>query len=139
VRSTLSGKRWSRRRLKGVELSCMELALNLSAAALFLASNANVFINDCAWFSPLTVWLGFASWTVWNSLFLLYIVQAGNMMPICQGAPRGALVAVLPLPASARACISVRLRVQPCARPTVYAQAESAQASAWGSTGQTPS
>lgn len=85
VRSTLSGKRWSRRRLRGAQFSAVELSLQLINSCLFLIPNARALAKDCTWFSPLTIWTSFGSWTIWNTFFLLFIVQASNLLPMQPG------------------------------------------------------
>ena len=82
VRSTLSHKRWSPRRLYGVVMSFTELMLQLINSCAFLTPNVRALATGCAWFSPVTLWASFTSWTVWNTLFLLWIIQASNLHPI---------------------------------------------------------
>lgn len=84
IRSTRTGKRWSRRRLRGVQLSAVELTLQLLNSILFLIPNADSLVHDCQWFSSLVVWMSFGRWTIWNSFFLIFLVQASNMMLLPQ-------------------------------------------------------
>jgi hypothetical protein len=84
IRSTLTGKRWSQKRLRGVQVSAVELTLQLLNSILFLTPNANSLVHDCKWFSSLVVWIAFGRWTIWNSFFLIFLVQASNMMPLPQ-------------------------------------------------------
>jgi Lipase (class 3) len=84
VRATLTGKRWSHRRLRGVQLTAVELILQLLNSIFFLIPNADSIVHECKWFSSLVVWMSFGQWTIWNSFFLLFLVQASNMMPVPQ-------------------------------------------------------
>jgi len=84
IRATLTGKRWSHRRLRGVKVSAIELTLQLLNSILFLVPNADSLVHDCKWFSSLVVWMYFGRWTVWNSFFLIFLIQAPNMMPLPQ-------------------------------------------------------
>ena len=43
--------------------------------------NAVVLDTACAWFGATVVWAGFVRWTVWNTLFLLFIIQAHSANP----------------------------------------------------------
>ena len=84
VRSTLTGKRWSHRRLRGVQLSAVELTLQLLSSILFLIPNADSIVHDCKWFSSLVIWTCFGRWTIWNCFFLVFLIQASNMLPAPQ-------------------------------------------------------
>jgi len=80
LRSNWTGKRWSPRRLKGVQLSAIELSLQLFNSVLYLTPNARELAVTCSWFQPLVLWATFARLTIWNTLFLLFCIQAANML-----------------------------------------------------------
>ena len=61
-RSNRSGKRWSTRRLKAVQLTCTELTVQLVNAIFFLVPNAHVLASDCAWFDDLVNWSAYVRW-----------------------------------------------------------------------------
>lgn len=81
IRSSATGKRWSLRRLRSVEVSAAEQALQWINSVLFLATNANFLANECTWFTPSVYWTAFFRLSVANSIFFLIVVQVVNMLP----------------------------------------------------------
>lgn len=82
LRARRSRKRWSPRRLRMVQFSAFEISLQMINSVFFLAPNVREVAVPCTWFSPLVAWTAFVRWTVWNTLFLLFVVQASNLMPL---------------------------------------------------------
>ena len=81
-RALHTGKRWSTRRTRGVRVSAVELTLQLINSVIFLVPNAYSLANECTWFSPVVVWTAFGSWTIWNTFFLLCLIQGASLMPL---------------------------------------------------------
>eukprot|EP00887_Chlorella_sp_A99_P005583 scaffold1.g5583.t1 len=82
ARAVASGKRWSARRLRAVQLTSAEVSLQLVNSIFFLVPNGYVLSHDCAWFNPLVHWSGWVRWTCWNTLFLLFWVQGSSTSPL---------------------------------------------------------
>ncbi|KAI7844547.1 hypothetical protein COHA_001905 [Chlorella ohadii] len=80
-RSNLSGKRWSHRRKRAATLAGAEITIQTINCTFYLIPNAYVMTHDCAWFDPVVIWSGFVRWSCWNSLFLLFWVQASSVNP----------------------------------------------------------
>lgn len=90
IKARRSGRRWDRRRLRTVELSVVELILQMINSILFLAPNVIELATPCSWFDASVQWLAFGRWTCWNSLFFLFTMQASNLLPL---SPRQAAAA----------------------------------------------
>ncbi|KAL4421963.1 hypothetical protein ABPG77_010986, partial [Micractinium sp. CCAP 211/92] len=80
-RSNLSGKRWSHRRRRACTLAGIEVTLQLVNLVFYVLPNAYVMAHDCSWFHPVVLWAGFVRWTIWNSIFLMFWVQAHSSNP----------------------------------------------------------
>lgn len=57
---------------------------------LFLVPNALALARNRPWYSPVVVWCGFVRWTIWNTLFFIFIVQASLTNPV-RNLPGGVL------------------------------------------------
>lgn len=90
IKAQRSGRHWDRRRLRTVELSVVELTLQMINSILFLVPNVIELSTPCSWFDPSVQWLAFGRWTCWNSLFFLFTMQASNLLPL---SPRQAALA----------------------------------------------
>lgn len=80
--ANMSGKRWSHRRKRSVGIALTELTLQLTNSVLFLVPNAYVLDRECAWFNQVTIWTAFFSWTIWNTLFCLFVIQLSSAIPL---------------------------------------------------------
>jgi hypothetical protein len=56
--------------------------MQLINCVFFILPNAYVLRYLCVWFGPLVLWAGFVRWTIWNSIFLLFVVQAHSTNPV---------------------------------------------------------
>lgn len=82
VRATLSKKHWSHRRFRAVQTSAIEITLQLINSICFLLPNAQAIAPDCFFlFSHTVIWTAFVRWTCWNTFFLLFVIQAANLLP----------------------------------------------------------
>jgi hypothetical protein len=115
----LSGKRWSHRRRRAATLGGIEISLQLVNCLFFIIPNAWVLTHDCSWFDPMVIWSGFVRWSIWNTIFLMYVVQAHSANPANTRRWREALPPVHPGPAwlaACCACAALWLTPPGCAR-----------------------
>ena len=71
------------------------LLLQLVNVCVWVAPNAILLRNNCSWFEPFVVWCAFTSWTCWNTIFLIMLIEAHNCAPWHKGraaAKRGEFV-----------------------------------------------
>lgn len=80
-RARLSRKHWSHRRKRLAGMAGLELSLALVNSIFYLAPNAFLLAHECRWFSGVVVWCAFVRWTMWNSIFLIYWVEARSNNP----------------------------------------------------------
>lgn len=81
VKALRSKKRWSRRRWRSVRLSICESLVQVINSVFFLIPNARENAIGCTWFDSSTGWLAFVRLSCWNTLFLIFIIAASNMVP----------------------------------------------------------
>ena len=62
-------------------LSLLPHSLQLINCVFFIIPNAYVLGHLCSWFHPLVLWSGFVRWTIWNTIFLIFLVQAHSANP----------------------------------------------------------
>lgn len=66
---------WSRRRFKGTVVLFVEAISQLLNLSFFIIPNVYVLVRPCGWRDDIVLWSAFASWTCWNTLFLLSLVR----------------------------------------------------------------
>ena len=77
-----TGKRWSKRRKRAVMMSSVEIVLQFINSLLFLTANVHALTDACEWFHAPIIWTSFGRWTIWNSIFLIFLIQASNLFPV---------------------------------------------------------
>ncbi|BDA51087.1 hypothetical protein COCOBI_17-3070 [Coccomyxa sp. Obi] len=75
------GRRWKPRRRKLALLLFTELVVQWINVCSYLVPNINLLARPCAMFSNLVPYCGLVSWTCWNTIFLITVIQAHNVMP----------------------------------------------------------
>ncbi|KAL0035255.1 hypothetical protein WJX79_008828 [Trebouxia sp. C0005] len=78
-------KHWSRRRKVTVALNGAELCVQLVNVCVWVAPNAILLRHNCQWFEPFVIWTAFTSWTCWNTIFLIMLIEAHNCAPWDKG------------------------------------------------------
>ncbi|KAK9813803.1 hypothetical protein WJX73_010334 [Symbiochloris irregularis] len=81
VHVTRNRKIWTVRRQNASLSSFAILLAQIVNVTAWLAINAHVVSSQCGWFSPTIQWLNFTSWSSYNVIFLMFIVQAHNIVP----------------------------------------------------------
>ena len=66
---------WSRRRFKGTVVLFVEAISQLLNLSFFVIPNVYVLVRPCGWRDDIVLWSAFASWTCWNTLFLMSVVR----------------------------------------------------------------
>ena len=66
---------WSRRRFKGTIVLFVEAIFQLLNLSFFVIPNVYVLVRPCGWRDDIVLWSAFASWTCWNTLFLMSVVR----------------------------------------------------------------
>ena len=56
-------------------------SLQLINCIFFIIPNAYVLGHLCSWFEPLVMWSAFVRWTIWNTIFLIFVIQAHSANP----------------------------------------------------------
>lgn len=86
VRSSLTGKRWSHRRKRGVTSGGVLLTLQLINSVMYLIPNAHAVSLGSSWLQQssgaMIAWTAFVSWTTINTMFAMYIVITANLVII---------------------------------------------------------
>lgn len=86
VRSSLTGKRWSHRRKRGVTHGGILLTLQLINSVMYLIPNAHAVALGSNWLSQssgrMIAWTAFVSWTTINAMFAMYIIMTASLLPI---------------------------------------------------------
>ncbi|KAL6766611.1 hypothetical protein ACKKBG_A36690 [Auxenochlorella protothecoides x Auxenochlorella symbiontica] len=82
IRSNRSGKRWSRRRRRGVTNAGIEQVVQIINLLAFVVCSAYVVDKDCAVLSYTVIWGGFVQWTCWNTIFLLQWIGSASILPL---------------------------------------------------------
>ncbi|KAK9907744.1 hypothetical protein WJX75_009081 [Coccomyxa subellipsoidea] len=70
---------WSRRRFKGTVVLFVEAISQLLNLSFFVIPNVYVLVRPCGWRDDIVLWSAFASWTCWNTLFLMSVVRVHNL------------------------------------------------------------
>ena len=55
--------------------------MQLVNVCVWVAPNAVLLRRSCQWFDPFVVWCAFVSWTCWNTIFLIMLIEAHNCAP----------------------------------------------------------
>ncbi|GAB4822203.1 hypothetical protein N2152v2_009249 [Parachlorella kessleri] len=81
VEATRKGRQWSRRRKRMSLLAFSQLVLQTINTVLWVTISAYVMGPGCGWHEMTVVMMGWAQWTVWNTEFLLILIQghSGNV------------------------------------------------------------
>lgn len=64
-------------------------AVQLVNVCVWVAPNAILLRHDCLWFEPFVIWSAFTSWTCWNTIFLIMLIEAHNCAPWDKGRAAG--------------------------------------------------
>ncbi len=60
-------------------------AVQLVNVCVWVAPNAILLRHNCQWFEPFVIWSAFTSWTCWNTIFLIMLIEAHNCAPWDKG------------------------------------------------------
>ena len=60
-------------------------AVQLVNVCVWVAPNAILLRHNCQWFEPFVIWTAFTSWTCWNTIFLIMLIEAHNCAPWDKG------------------------------------------------------
>jgi len=60
-------------------------AVQLVNVGVWVAPNAILLRHNCQWFEPFVIWTAFTSWTCWNTIFLIMLIEAHNCAPWDKG------------------------------------------------------
>ena len=64
-------------------------AVQLINVCVWVAPNAILLRHNCLWFEPFVIWSAFTSWTCWNTIFLIMLIEAHNCAPWDKGRAAG--------------------------------------------------
>ena len=63
----------------------MAAYIQLVNVCAWIAPNAVLLRHSCHWFEPFVAWSAFVSWTCWNTVFLIMLIDAHNCAPWLKG------------------------------------------------------
>eukprot|EP00884_Botryococcus_braunii_P001515 jgi/Botrbrau1/11364/Bobra.0038s0112.1 len=85
IRCNLENRYWSLRRFRSATLHGTECLIQWINIIFYLIPNINVLADVCNFLSPLVGYCALVRWTCWNTMFLIFCIQAQNINPWRRG------------------------------------------------------